>query len=250
MTATRADVEAFLANTAFSGYVSVPLPHGLRVPGVDRTARVDRILGQVGPLAGRSLLDVGTYYGLLPLEALARGAKRAVGLEPDPERFAVARRIAELHGNRHQIIQATAETYQSDTAFDVVLFLNVLHHVLDPVAAMRAVAKLSSDIVVVEFCLADDPLYIQDLAGGEGRPSIANRLLARVRSMQLRIAGAGLPLMAVGNRAYHRTFFFSQGAFHNLFVVHHSIFSSVRFTPAEGSARRIIAVCHVDVARE
>ena len=97
MAPSRDEVEEFLATTDFRGYQAMPLPYGLSVPGIDRRDRVDQVL-QVD-LAGKSVLDVGTNYGIVPCEATRRGAVRAVGLEPDPKLFPVAQRIAELNGN-------------------------------------------------------------------------------------------------------------------------------------------------------
>ena len=77
---SREEVEAFLAETQFSGYQRFPLPHGLEIPGVDRKERADQVFSM--DLAGKSVLDVGTKYGVFAYEAITRGAERAVGLEP------------------------------------------------------------------------------------------------------------------------------------------------------------------------
>ena len=101
--ASREEVEEFLATTRFTGYQAVPLPHGLALPGKEPGPRIAQALDV--PLEGRSFLDVGSYYGMFPLSAIARGAAQAVGLEPAADRAAIAQRIAELHGG-----QATVES--------------------------------------------------------------------------------------------------------------------------------------------
>src|SRR5688500_9513534 len=146
--ASEREVKEFLATTRFDGYHSVALPHGLRTPGDDRTRVVEQILGT--RVKGKSLLDVGTYYGLYPNEAVRRGATEAVGVEMHPGRFQIARRIAELNGNAYSIMHGTAEELNFGRRFDIVLFLNVLHHVLDPIAVMRTLSKLCSDTMIVE----------------------------------------------------------------------------------------------------
>jgi SAM-dependent methyltransferase len=236
---TREDVERFLATTDFSGYQAIPLPHGLAIPGKDRTRRADQILG--GRIRGKSLLDVGTYYGFFPYEAMRRGATRAVGIEADPERCAIAKRIAELHGNPYEIREGLVEDQQFDESFDVVLLLNVLHHVLDPVGMLRQLAAICRETLIVEFCLTDDPECISRLGGGP-RKKLA-RTLARARSMLLRAAAWKLPIMAVADIPYHRTFYFSREAFRNLFVVHHRLFDEVEFLPTRMKRRRAVAIC-------
>src|SRR4051812_5301551 len=64
-----------------SGYQRLVLPGGQVVPGVDRSDVADRVFP--ADLTGRSVLDVGCYYGYFLHEAARRGARRAVGVEPD-----------------------------------------------------------------------------------------------------------------------------------------------------------------------
>jgi hypothetical protein len=51
--------------------------------------------------------------------------------------------------------------------------------------------------------------------------------------------------MAVGNRPYHRVFYFSPDAFRNLFVVHLQRFRNVEFARSPGAGKRVIAHCQV-----
>jgi SAM-dependent methyltransferase len=241
--APREEVEAFLAQTEFTGYQEVPLPHGLRVPGVNRTKRVDQVFSM--DLSGRRVLDVGTAYGVFPYEAMARGAAHAVGLEPNPATYAVAKRISELHGDRWEIRQARVEELGEHEAFDVVLFLNVLHHVTDPVEAVRRLLRVCRETMVVEFCLPDDPEYLEQLARPGAPLTRARRWRARLKSLMLRPALSRFPAMAVGNWEYHRTFYFSRAAFDNLFRLHLKFFDEIEFQPSVSGKRRVVAHCRV-----
>lgn len=241
--ATREEVEAFLAGTEFTGYQAVPLPHGLALPGADPRARVEQALSV--PLDGRSFLDVGSYYGLFPLSAIGRGAARAVGLEPATDRAAIARRIAELHGNRWEIREMTVEELAPDETFDVITFLNVLHHVLDPIEAVRRLVRVCNETLVIEFCLPDDPQMLVHLYDTRDEPSRLKWWSARARSLTLRLAAGRLPLMAVGDWAVHRTFYFTPAAFENLFRIHLGWFSSIRFERSATGLRRVIAYCSI-----
>lgn len=238
---SKQEIEAFLASESFTGYQSVALPFDLRVPGADKTDAVEFYLG--GRVAGRSVLDIGTYYGLYPCEAVARGAARAVGIEQDAGRYAIAKRIAELNGNRYEIRLGSAETLEPIEKFDLVLFLNVLHHVLNPVESVSRIARLCSDTMLVEFCLPWDYSNLKFLTAPNGRGR--GKLWAMTRAALMRFACSGLPVMAVGERAYHRTFYFSPEAFRNVFVVHHRLFESVTFAPSPSSMFRRVAICRV-----
>ena len=238
---SKQEIESFLKNTEFTGYQSVPLPCGLRIPGTDKKTAVDFYLA--GRVQGKSVLDVGTYYGLYPCEAIARGAVRAVGIEQDPARYSIAKRIAAFHADRYEIRQTNVEQLDDTDRFDLVLFLNVLHHVRDPIEAMSRLARLCRDTLLVEFCLPWDYSYLKFIKGATGR--VHGRAWAVARSALIRLACAGLPIMAVGDREYHRTFYFSPEAFRNTFVVHHKLFESVLFAPSPSNPFRRVAICKV-----
>ena len=239
----REEVERFLADTRFNGYQSVPLPYGLAVPGNDLSKRIAQVLDM--DLTGRSLLDVGTNYGAFPAAAVQRGAARAVGLEPSRHHFPVARRIAELNGDRYEIRPDRAEELPAGETFDVLLLLNVLHHVLDPVAVVQRLAAMCSETMVIEFCLPDDPEYIVHLYDANLDASKWAWYRARLRSYLMRPLMGRLPLMAMGNLPYHRTFYFTPRAFDNLFRTHLGLFSAIRFAPTVTGQRRVVAHCTV-----
>jgi SAM-dependent methyltransferase len=241
--ATREEVEAFLRDTRFSGYHRFPLPHGLEVPGVDRRARADQVFSM--DVAGKTVLDVGAAYGFFAFEAVQRGAARAVGVEGNPQSCAVARRIAELHGDRWEIRQGRVEDLTADETYDIVLLLNVLHHVTDPIDVMRKLHAVCADTMVVEFCQPDDAEYLVHLIDPRWPAGRTAWWRARLWSRFLRQVMRGVPTMAVGDWEYHRTFYFSPKAFDNLFRVHLKLFRAIEFAPTVTGQRRVVAHCQV-----
>jgi len=241
--ASPEEVEAFLRTTSFSGYQAMPLPHGLRVPGDEREASLEAVFGQ--GIEGQSVLDVGTYYGRFLYEAKARGASRVVGVEADKGRWSIADRIAALHGHTYEVLDGRIEDVDLEEQFDLVLVLNVLHHVPDPVAVMRRAASLCRGVVIVEFPMADHPGYISDMLSRNGAPGLRQRAVAQAYSAALRLVGRRLPLMAVGGDDYHRTFYFNPGAFRNLFTIHHPYFDEVAFRASPDWPGRCLAYCRI-----
>jgi SAM-dependent methyltransferase len=241
--AARAEVERFVRDTKPTGYMAVPLPHDLTLPGDSRSRAVELVFSK--GIAGKRLLDVGTYYGFYPGEAMRRGAKAAVGVEMDAERFAIARQIAALWGDSYQVQRGRAEELAFSEPFDVVLFLNVLHHVLDPIATIAGLARLSREWLVIEFCLPSDPALLNYVGGDSEQLSTFAKLRARLYSLWVRALPDSIPLMAVGPRAYHRTFYFTPAAFRNLFVAQHKLFESVEFHPGVTAPHRVVAFCRV-----
>jgi 2-polyprenyl-6-hydroxyphenyl methylase/3-demethylubiquinone-9 3-methyltransferase len=100
--------------------------------------RFDRDPKGVRPLEGLSVLDVGCGGGLL-CEPLARLGAAVTGLDPAPTNVAVAKRHAAHSGIP---VGYRSETVESVVArgerFDVVLAMEVVEHVTDVPAFVRA----------------------------------------------------------------------------------------------------------------
>jgi 2-polyprenyl-3-methyl-5-hydroxy-6-metoxy-1,4-benzoquinol methylase len=243
--ATAREVDAFLEGGGFSGYQAMPLPHGREVPGRDRTNLADVFAVDV---AGRSVLDVGCYYGRYCYEAVQRGARRVVGLEPDGERWVVARRIADLHGGVYDVRQTRVEDLPAAERYDVVLLLNVLHHLTDPVRVVCRLAAVCDGTMVVEFPPPWDVGCLSATLFPTSRARRLRGLLARAVGALLALLVRRLPVLLVGARPYHQAFYFSPAAFRNVFVVHHRVFTDVRFVRSE--AGRWLAFCTVAPAEQ
>jgi SAM-dependent methyltransferase len=248
MIASLNEVDEFLESTEFKEYQSVPLPHGRRTPGRDLGDDADQVLGT--RVKGKSVLDVGACYGFFSHDAVQRGATVVVGVEPDPERFKIATRISELNGGRYKMVQGRADSLNMEDRFDVVLFLNVLHHVDDPVATMRSLAARCKETLIVQFPPPDEPRFIfREMANGEPpSSSFLGRISRNVRrsmlTRALRFAGRRVPLIGIGTTPYF-TFYFSPEAFEELFVKHAGLFSDVTFQrSAHGD--RIMALCRIE----
>jgi 2-polyprenyl-6-hydroxyphenyl methylase/3-demethylubiquinone-9 3-methyltransferase len=89
------------------------------------------------PFAGLSLLDVGCGGGLLS-EPLARLGFDVTGIDAGEKNVAVARAHAERGGLSIDYRCATPESL--DQRFDAVVSMEVIEHVPDPQAFMKAVA--------------------------------------------------------------------------------------------------------------
>lgn len=94
-------------------------------------------------LTGKKILDVGCGGGLLT-EAMAQAGGQITGIDMSPEALSVAR----LHALESQLTidyqQITAEEFASLHAgsFDLVTCLEMLEHVPDPAAVVKACAQL------------------------------------------------------------------------------------------------------------
>lgn len=97
-------------------------------------ARYQRwLLSVLGPIRGE-VLEVGAGSGNFT-RWLAPGTERLVALEPDPP---LARRVVELGLPNVEVVTSRLETMPAGRTFDAAVMINVLEHIEDDVAALRA----------------------------------------------------------------------------------------------------------------
>jgi tRNA (mo5U34)-methyltransferase len=107
------------------------------------------------PLAGKSVLDIGAWDGYFSFAAERLGAERVVALDSviwrnvSKEPFELARKRlgSNVEDVELEVLDISPETVGT---FDVVLFLGVLYHMRDPMAALEAVASVTEELLVVE----------------------------------------------------------------------------------------------------
>lgn len=170
-----------------SWFHSIELGHGVVTPGTPPNVALERP-GAFPDVRGRSVLDIGAWDGKYSFRAEQDGARRVVALDhyvwqvdwearerywrrceaegrtPDPDADSQFLSGRDLPGRRgfdyaRAVLSSNVEPVVADfmTAdlsslgtFDVVLFLGVLYHVLDPFAALRRVRSLTREVAVIE----------------------------------------------------------------------------------------------------
>ncbi|WP_294609470.1 bifunctional 2-polyprenyl-6-hydroxyphenol methylase/3-demethylubiquinol 3-O-methyltransferase UbiG [Roseovarius sp.] len=105
-------------------------------------AEYDRDLGQDAPFKGLRILDIGCGGGLLS-EPMARLGADVVGADAAPRNIPVAQVHAEQSGLAIDYRNTTAEDMAAaGEQFDVVLNMEVVEHVADPLAYLTACQQL------------------------------------------------------------------------------------------------------------
>jgi 2-polyprenyl-3-methyl-5-hydroxy-6-metoxy-1,4-benzoquinol methylase len=118
----------------------------------------------VGPLPGRSILDVGTGTGRAAL-LLARGGARVTGIDASEQMLAVARQRAAQANVPVQFQSGDAHGLAfPDRAFDVAISLRVLMHTPDWPRAIAELCRVSRDRVVFDYPSARSAALLQSMA--------------------------------------------------------------------------------------
>jgi SAM-dependent methyltransferase len=225
VTNSKDHIEDLLASEDFE-YHRVELPHGLSTPGQDRsqTARIvfDR------PLDGTSFLDIGCALGYFCFEAEKRGATRVVGLETSPNRIRQARLLAEAMESQVEFSEADFLVDPPQEQFDHVALLNVVHHLVDPIAGLHRAVSLAKRTLIVEF------------------PTLLDWKFRRYSWLPFARILNRYPLMGVSSLRpkTDQTFVFTRSAIAQILTDHSQSVDHIEFkrSPMRG---RDIAICHM-----
>ena len=149
VTVSREDIINFLNETDLKEYQSIDLPFGLKTPGMDRSKSADIVFKY--SVKNKSVLDIGCKYGYFCHEAILRGANVVNGIEISDANVEIAKKIVELWDRDIEIFEKDFLDTDFNKKFDVVLMLNVLHHIISPVSILKKVSKCTNELAVVEF---------------------------------------------------------------------------------------------------
>ena len=121
----------------------------------------ERLLRSAGIRPGMRILDLGSGAGDVAILAaeLVAPSGRVVGIDRNSQVLSIAAERAERAGFKHlSFYEAAVETFADDAGFDLVIGRYVLMHQPDPVAFLRAAARLarpSGSIAFHELRLRD-----------------------------------------------------------------------------------------------
>lgn len=135
-----------MADTPSTEPASLPAAYrAWRASELDRiTDRIEEelILGLIGPVEGKRVLDVGCGDGMLSVTMAEAGA-HVTGLDADPHMLAAARERASKVEAKVTFIEGDARQLPfADDTFDVVVAITVLCFVVDTDRAMSEMARV------------------------------------------------------------------------------------------------------------
>jgi SAM-dependent methyltransferase len=115
----------------------------------------------VGPVAGRSVLDVGTGTGRAAL-LFAAGGALVTGIDASTEMLTVARERAAAEQATVRFVTGDAHSLQfPDRSFDIVVSLRVLMHTPRWRLCVDELCRVANDRVVVDYPSSHSPALLQ-----------------------------------------------------------------------------------------
>jgi ubiquinone/menaquinone biosynthesis C-methylase UbiE len=159
----------------------------------------------LGPVAGKTLLDVGCGDGVLAVE-LSRHGALATGLDADPAMITAARWRAESEPTM-QFVEGRAEALPfQDNAFDRVLSVTTLCFVQDAqraVAEMARVLKPGGRLVIGELGRWSLWSAYRRVRGWFGNPTWRGAKFRTVSGLRRLVASAGLEVLEIRGAVYY-----------------------------------------------
>jgi len=143
---------------AIRWYHIIDLGNGIVTPGQEDCAAKLGMLGMPASLAGRTVLDIGAWDGFYSFEAERRGAARVVATDSfcwdgggwgTRAGFDLAREVLQSRvEDRWMNVSDLSPDHPG--VFDLVLFLGVLYHLEDQLPALRRVASVTGEQLILE----------------------------------------------------------------------------------------------------
>ncbi len=116
------------------------------------------------PVAGRTVLDLGTGTGVLAFAALAAGARRVVALDIDPLAALIAGQNRAANRMWPALAAGGIGCLRAERRFDLALVNILPEHVLDDLPALAARLRPGADAVFSGLLVTDRPRYEARLA--------------------------------------------------------------------------------------
>jgi SAM-dependent methyltransferase len=164
------------------------------------------MLGLMGDLGSRRVLDVGCGDGALVRAAVSRGAE-ATGVDPDPAMLSAARECAASAGVRATFQEGRIERLPfPDASFDIVTAVTVLCFVSNAGAAVREMARVlrpGGRLIIGELGRWSAWAAIRRLRGWLGSKTWKAARFRTASELRALAAQAGLSVVQVRGAVYY-----------------------------------------------
>lgn len=172
-------------------------------------------------------LDIGSANGQFCFLLEKEGINNVIGLEPKAKRYNSANMLKAICNHHSQFYPLDFHAWSQSTQenFDLILLLNVIHHMQNPISDLLAIANRSKKYLVMEYPTVSDPKLMKTLVDE--------------RMSQL----SGLPIIAVSlKQEQDQTYLFTDNALKRILIDNEKIFTTVKFLKSPLHESRSIAI--------
>lgn len=141
-------------------YQDIELPSGLVIPGYSQSHQSWERLHRLIDFKGKDVLDVGCFHGFICFKAEEAGARSITGIDVSEDAIEIVRQIAWLRKSRARFYHGDLVSLKTDHVYDIVLALNMLHHVKDIDQALQNLFK-ASKMGIFEISLNQEDIIAQ-----------------------------------------------------------------------------------------
>jgi len=139
-------------------YHTIDLGNGIKTKGKSETSTLLKNIKLDDDLTGKTVLDIGAWDGFFSFEAEKRGAKKVLAVDSyswngsgwgSKAGFNLAKKVfnSKVEDMEVEVLDISP---QKMGTFDVVLFLGVLYHMINPLLALEKVASVTKEKLILE----------------------------------------------------------------------------------------------------
>lgn len=141
-------------------YQDIELPSGLVIPGYSQPHESWNRLRNIIDFKDKDVLDLDCFHGFFCFKAEEAGAQNIIGIEIDENAIEVSRRVAWLKNSRVRFYQGDIASVKTDHIYDIVLAVNMLHHVKDIPQALQNIFE-AGKLIVFEIPVSQEDIITQ-----------------------------------------------------------------------------------------
>ncbi len=198
-----------------------------KTQGQNRKVSEDALFFDIS-FKGKSVLDVGCAYGHFSFAAKERGASHVLGIDKMEHRFIGANILKSVNNiDGVDFKYGKLDDTIIENSFDVVLVLNVIHHLDEPFAFLKKVASLCKETLIMEY------------------PDISDNKFNRTVELneELKVILRELPFIGVSEFDTQDQFYlFNDEALKRIMITNSNLFTKVEFMESGMSPERRVAI--------
>lgn len=141
-------------------YQRVELPSGIIIEGFSKSEKTWERIKNLIDFENKTILDIGCCYGYFSFKIEEQNAKEITSLERCKEIINIAEKIRFLKKSKIILKEGEIENILFKKHFDIILALNMLHHVKNISKALDNIFSMG-DCIIFEILLAQEKIILE-----------------------------------------------------------------------------------------